>query len=59
MKQADTYTETTRDDEFGTRTYYLYSKEDIEEIATGFNIVKNDLKPLSGQMWLEITLQKK
>lgn len=58
MKYADSYTETTKEDEFGIRTYYLYSKEDIEEMAIGFRLIKNELNDLRGQMWLEIILQK-
>jgi SAM-dependent methyltransferase len=58
MKYADTYSETTKEDEFGIRTYYLYSKGDIEEVASGFKIIKSELNDLRGQMWLEIILQK-
>ncbi len=58
MKYADAYTETTKEDEFGTRTYYLYSKEDMEEVSSGFKIIKSGLNDLRGQMWLEIILQK-
>jgi SAM-dependent methyltransferase len=58
MKYADVYTETTKEDEFGTRTYYLYSKGDIEKATLGFKIIKSELNDLRGQMWLEIILQK-
>lgn len=58
MKYADTYKETTKEDEFGNRTYYLYSKEDIKEVASGFKIIKSELNDFIGQMWLEIILQK-
>ena len=58
MKYCDTYKENTKEDEFGTRTYYLYSQEDIKELATGFTILKNELQYLRGQMWLEVLLQK-
>ena len=58
MKYADTYQESTKEDEFGVRTYYLYSQEDIKELAIGFTILKNELYDLRGQMWLEVLLQK-
>ena len=58
MKYGDTYSETTKEDEFGIRTYYLYSQEDIEEAASGFRIIKSELNDLRGQMWLEVILQK-
>jgi ubiquinone/menaquinone biosynthesis C-methylase UbiE len=59
MKYSDEYKEITKEDEFGIRTYYLYSRKDIEELAIGFSILKNDIKELRGQKWLEIMLQKK
>ena len=34
-------------------------KKEIEELASSFSILKNDLKELRGQKWLEIMLQKK
>ncbi len=58
MKYADVYTETTREDEFGVRTYYLYSKQDIEKLASGFRVLKSELFEIRGQMWLEIILLK-
>ncbi len=58
MKYADSYSEITKEDEFGTRTYYLYSKKDIEDLAIDFTIIKNELNDLRGQSWLEIILQK-
>lgn len=59
MKYAHRYMEATKEDEFGVRTYYLYSKSDIESLATGFIILKNELHNLQGQEWLEIILQKR
>ncbi|MFA6995298.1 MAG: class I SAM-dependent methyltransferase [Patescibacteria group bacterium] len=59
MKYSDSYIETTKEDEFGIRTYYLYSKNNIEKLATGFVVLKNELNDLRGQKWLEIILQKK
>ncbi len=58
MKYADSYKEITKEDEFGIRTYYLYSEKNMQELAAGFVIVKNKLNDLRGQAWLEIILQK-
>lgn len=58
MKQGDDYREITKEDEFGIRTYYLYSTKDVEELGTGFSIIKNELNQLKGQTWLEMLLQK-
>jgi trans-aconitate methyltransferase len=59
MKYADNYIETTKEDEFGVSTYYLYSQEDIKEMAVGFAMLKSELSDLRGQKWLEILLQKR
>ncbi len=58
MKQAPEYSETTKNDEFGTRTYYLYSKEDIEECAQGYTVLKSEVHQLRDQAWVEVLLQK-
>jgi len=58
MKYAEGYMESTKIDEFGTRTYYLYSDKDIKEIAQGFTIAKSEIGDLKGQMWLEVLMQK-
>lgn len=58
MKYAEEYTENTKTDEFGTRTFYLYSDKDIARMAQGFTVIKNKISNLRGQAWLEILLQK-
>lgn len=58
LKSAKAYTETTTNDEFGTRTYFLYSPEDVKDLAANFSIVKSDLLERGGQLWLEVILQK-
>lgn len=58
MKYAKEYMESTKTDEFGIRTYYLYSVNDINEIARGFTILKSEVGGFKGQMWLEVLLQK-
>lgn len=58
LKYSDVYQEVTREDEFGTRTYYHYSQDDIKDLAKNFTFIKNELNDLRGQKWLEILLQK-
>lgn len=58
LKYSESYQEVTKEDEFGTRTYYHYSDQDIVKLAKGFLVLKNELNDLRGQKWLEILLQK-
>lgn len=58
MKRANEYAETTMEDEFGIRTYYLYSEKDIEECAQGYDILNIEHLTIQGQEWLKILLQK-
>jgi len=58
LKHSSAYQEVTKEDEFGIRTYYHYSQENIADLAKGFVFIKNDLNDLRGQKWLEILLQK-
>ncbi len=58
VKYNPVYKEITQDDEFGTRTYYLYSQEDIEELASEFTIIKLEIVEGINTQWLETILQK-
>ena len=58
LKYADQYAETTKEDEFGIRTYYLYSERDIESFSSGFSLLKSEVVDFKGQKWLEILLRK-
>ncbi len=58
MKHANKYSEVVKDDEFGTRTYYFYSQNDIKELVKGFTIIRNDFNPLRDQDWVETILLK-
>lgn len=58
LKHSDVYKEVTKEDEFGVRTYYHYSQEDVAELAKKFTFIKNELSDLRGQKWLEILLHK-
>ena len=59
LKHADTYREVTKTDEFGTRTYWHYSQKDMEDVASGFSIVKTNVHDIRGQVWMEVLFQKK
>ena len=58
LKHSDTYKEIEKNDQFGTRTFYFYSEEDIKNLSKGFKILKMEVKDLMGQKWLEVILQK-
>ncbi len=53
------YQEVIKNDEFGTRTYYFYTPEDIRRLVEGkYNIVKEGINSIRGQDWLDMILQK-
>ena len=58
LKYGENYREITKEDDFGMRTYYYYSDKDIIEISNGFSVVKNEIRDIRDQKWLEIILQK-
>jgi SAM-dependent methyltransferase len=58
LKYAEAHEERTKDDEFGTRTYYFYSPDDVRDLLQDFAILKNDMHEIRGQTWLEILVQK-
>jgi SAM-dependent methyltransferase len=58
LKYSPTYQEVITNDEFGIRTFYYYSGNDIREIAGKFSILKNEIRDARGQTWLEVILQK-
>jgi SAM-dependent methyltransferase len=58
MKYSDIYKEVVKEDEFGIRTYYFYSDEDIKELAKDFLVIKSERNELRNQIWLEVLLQK-
>lgn len=59
IKYADHYQEITKEDEFGIRTYYLYSLEDIQKLSKGYLIVKDEIEEKIGQKWLEVILKRR
>lgn len=58
MKQAEAYQEITKEDEFGVRTYYLYSQQEIRQYAERYVVLKSEVENIRDQSWLEMTLQK-
>lgn len=55
----DVYHEGSKTDEFGTRTYYFYTPEDIKTLAgSGYAAVEEDVQDLRGQKWFTIALKK-
>ena len=56
----DNYHEGSKTDEFGTRTYYFYTPEDIKDLAgEQYSVLFEDIQELRGQKWFAIGLQKK
>lgn len=58
LKYGDKYKEITKNDEFGIRTFYLYSSDKIKELSNKFKIIKEDIRDLRGQKWIDVLLQK-
>lgn len=58
MKHAPQYIEKTVTDEFGTRTYHLYSNDEILDMVPQFEVIKNERIELRGQTWIEMILKK-
>lgn len=58
LKHSPEYKEVTQNDEFGTRTYYLYSEGDVKEIADKFEILKSEIIEGRDVKWLEVILRK-
>lgn len=59
FKHSDAYIQVTKDDEFGTRTYWYYSEQDIREIAPQFTFEHVNIHDMRGQVWMELLLRKK
>ena len=58
LKWAPSYKEVSKRDAYGVRTYYLYSKEDIEAFPADFLMLKVQIGEYDKQKWLELLLQK-
>lgn len=54
------YKEVTKEDEFGVRTYYFYTPEDIKLLAGDvYETIYEDIQYIRGQDWFTICLKKK
>ncbi len=58
MKSADVYCKKLQTDQFGTRIFYLYSLQDILDLASDFLVLKTESSEKGGQSWIEVLLQK-
>jgi SAM-dependent methyltransferase len=58
LKYSPEYKTSTKEDEFGVRTYYLYSENDVNEITGIFKSIVIERYELRGQEWLKIVLKK-
>ncbi len=59
LKEATEYREEIQVDAFGTRIFYHYSLQDIEELSSEFKILKlQHYKHERDLIWLEVLLQK-
>lgn len=59
LKHSERYSQVTKTDEFGTRTYWHYSQADIEELASDFSVIHISIQDIRGQVWMDILFQKK
>jgi trans-aconitate methyltransferase len=58
LKHNPVYKELTEESEFGVRTYYLYSEQDISELSHNYKIIKSWIEEKGRGLWLEILLRK-
>jgi SAM-dependent methyltransferase len=58
LKYSDAYEEVTKTDEYGARTYYHYSLDDVAELTRQYTILKNEVSDLRGQKWIQFLLKK-
>ncbi|HEY4515599.1 MAG TPA: class I SAM-dependent methyltransferase [Candidatus Paceibacterota bacterium] len=58
LKHSPEYKEVTEESEFGIRTYYHYSEQDIQELVKDFSIIKSEVLKKGRTIWLEVILKK-
>lgn len=59
LKYSPDYEEVTKTDEFGTRTYWHYSENDVTTMASGFEVLKITRQDVHNQEWIDVLCQKK
>lgn len=52
------YEEVTKEDEYGIRTHYLYTPEEIVLLAPQFTVVTSHISDIRGQLFFETMLRK-
>lgn len=57
LKYGD-HREVVKKDEYGTRTFYYYTPEDIKSVAANYQIINENICELRGQEWFDLILQK-
>lgn len=58
LKYSDVYEQVTKEDEFGTRTYWHYSQSDVQNLVAGFTVAHTSIQEIAGQMWIDVLYQK-
>lgn len=58
LKYSPVYQQVTKTDEFGTRTYWHYSPQDIAHLAFRYTTLHTTIHDVRGQVWMDILLQK-
>ncbi len=58
LKYSDVYEQVTKEDEFGTRTYWHYSQSDVQNLAAGFTVTHTSIQEVAGQIWIDVLYQK-
>lgn len=59
LKAANEYKQVMQHDQYGTRAFWHYSKQDMEDVASGFKIKSITESKLGEQDWMEVTYIKK
>jgi SAM-dependent methyltransferase len=59
LKHSPAYEEITKEDEFGTRTYWHYSENDLLGLTKNFIILDMKIEIIRSQKWIDILLQQK
>ena len=58
MKGADHYQEVEKTDQFGTRTYFHYSLEDLRQLVQKFEVLEERVVEFQSQHWVDLLIQK-
>ncbi len=56
-KYSKEYKEVTKEDEFGTRTYWHYNEDDMHSFGEGFTIINIKKQTINNQEWIDVLYQ--